>query len=228
MKYSISVNSVVIEKKSMFINISGEFIDPGINPKFLSSPKVILYFNNGKEDRRIPLVIKSKDKIYIDGKCIFSGTYSYRLDCIFWKTRGENLPFDMHLNLSFADFYEENIPVDITPKEFEQDNRFFSVDFKGDSYSFISYPEKLAANNRKANFIGFCNQFLKYIAFVFSILLVPLFIIEGLLTFTGFVSMPKKISDPNKLKRLISYVINRMASVSRDSFLIPYRLRYIQ
>ncbi len=218
MKYNVSVNSVVIEKKSMLINISGEFIDPSINPKFLSSPKIILYFTNGKEDRRIPLVIKAKDKIYIDGKCIFSGTYAYRLDCIFWKTRGQGLPFDMHLHVSFADFYEENIPMDITPVEYEQDNRFFSVDFKGDHYSFVSYPEKLASEGRKAAIANFANLVLKYIALLFSLILIPLFIIEGLLTFTGFVSMPKKINDPNGLKRLISYVIYRMSSVSRDSF----------
>ena len=88
MDYKIKINSIVVEKQSMTIDISGEFIDETINSKFLSTPKVILYFDNGEEDRRIPLVIRFRDITYINGKCMFSGVYTYRLDYIFWKTRG--------------------------------------------------------------------------------------------------------------------------------------------
>ena len=48
MDYKIKINSIVVEKQSMTIDISGEFIDETINSKFLSTPKVILYLITGK------------------------------------------------------------------------------------------------------------------------------------------------------------------------------------
>ncbi len=218
MQYSINVNSIVVEKQKMTISISGEFIDSSINPKFFSTPKVILYFENGREDRRIPLVIKSRDLTYIDGRCLFSGTYTYRLDYVFWKTRGDALPFNMYLNLSFADFYEEKIPADITPSEAEQDEKFFELKFRGNHYVITSKPEKLAGENRKRAFVQLLNSVLKFFACVFSVLLIPLFVLEGLLTFTGYTSMPDKIQAENKLIRLVSYVVHRMSVVSKESF----------
>ena len=218
MQYNINVNSVVVEKQKMTISITGEFIDSSINPKFLSTPKIVLYFENGKEDRRIPLVVKFNDLMYIDGKCLFSGTYTYRLDYIFWKTRGEGLPFNMYINLGFADFYEEKIPVDITPAEVEQDEKFFVVKFRENHFSITSKPERLVGENRRRVFVQALNTVLKVFSCVFSVLMVPLFLLEGLLTFTGFTAMPNKIQAENKLVRLASYVINRMSVVSRESF----------
>lgn len=218
MQYKININSIVVEKCSMTINLNGEFIDPSINPKFLSTPKVILYFENGEEDRRIPMVLRFRDITYIDGKCMFSGEYAYRLDYIFWKTRGKGLPFQMYLNLSFADFYEEKIEVDMNPELFEQDKNFFTLAPNGNHIDITSRPEKIVNRRRLGSLVGFINTIFKIFALLFSILLIPLFVLEGLLTFTGFTSMPKKISSENKLVRLVSYVISRMSTVSRESF----------
>ena len=89
----------------MVLTIMGEIADETINSHFLSKPKIVLHFINEQEDRRIPFVLSNVT--YVDGKCFFSGKYTYRLDLLFWKTRKEYLPFDMYLNLGFADFYEE-------------------------------------------------------------------------------------------------------------------------
>ena len=218
MDYNIRINSVVVEKQKMTISLSGEYIDPVINSKFLSTPKVILYFDNGVEDRRIPMVIRFGNITYIDGKCMFSGTYTYRLDYVFWKTRGQNLPFDMYLNLSFADFYAEKVPVKITPDEFVQDDNFFKLTDCGDHFHIESRPEKIRGEERKSSFVKALNFVLKIFTFLFSIILIPFFVLEALLTFTGFVSMPDKIESDSKLKRLVSYVLYRYSGVSREKF----------
>ena len=217
MDYKIKINSIVVEKQSMTIDLSGEFIDESINPKFLSTPKVILYFDNGEEDRRIPLVIRFRDITYIDGKCMFSGIYTYRLDYIFWKTRGQGLPFNMYFNLNFADFYAERVPIDVTPDEFIQDNRFFSLKACGDHFDITSRPDRINRYNRKGSIVKAFDSFIKFITLILSLCLIPIFIIEGLLTFTGFKSMPSKIESENKLARLVSYIIYRIARVSRES-----------
>ncbi len=217
MRYRIKINSLVVEKQSMTIDLSGEFIDESINSKFLSTPKVVLYFDNGEEDRRIPLVIRFRDITYIDGKCMFSGIYTYRLDYVFWKTRGKGLPFDLYFNVSFADFYEEKIPIDVTPSEFIQDKKFFILEDKKDHFSITSKPEKIIAYKRKGSFVSALDSFIKLITLLLSICLIPIFIIEGLLTFTGFKSMPSKIESENKIARLLSYIIYRCSRVSREN-----------
>ena len=217
MDYKIKINSIVVEKQSMTIDLSGEFIDESINPKFLSTPKVILYFDNGEEDRRIPLVIRFRDITYIDGKCMFSGIYTYRLDYIFWKTRGQGLPFNMYFNLNFADFYAERVPIDVTPDEFIQDKRFFTLKACGDHFDITSRPDRINRYNRKGSIVKAFDSFIKFITLLLSLGLIPIFIIEGLLTFTGFKSMPSKIESENKLARLVSYIIYRIARVSRES-----------
>ena len=98
----------------MVLTIMGEIADETINSHFLSKPKIVLHFFNEQEDRRIPFVLSNVT--YVDGKCFFSGKYTYRLDLLFWKTRNAYLPFDMYLNFGFADFYEEKINVDLTPE----------------------------------------------------------------------------------------------------------------
>lgn len=220
MDYKIKVNSIIVEKQVMHIDISGEFIDETINSKFLSTPKVILYFDNGEEDRRIPLVIRFRDITYIKGKCMFSGVYDYRLDFIFWKTRGEGLPFNMYLNLNFADFYIEKIPVDITPVEFIQDDKFFHITPNGNHLEITSTPEKIYSYKRKGSIVAAFDSFLKFITLILSLPFIPFFVIEALMTFTGFKSMPKKIQSENKLVRMVSYIIWRLGRFSRLTFTV--------
>lgn len=217
MNYNLSINSVIVDKNIFTISISGEFLDDSINSKFLSTPKVILHFDNGVEDRRIPLVIKSENITYVDGKCMFFGTYDYRLDCIFWKTKNRKEPFDLYFNLSFADYYEEKIAIDVTPKEFLQDNKFYTVEICNDHFIITEKSDRLAAYKARGSFVRKIGSFVKFIMLILSVVFLPFYIIEGLLTFTGYVNMPKKIETENKLKRLASYIIYRMSVVSRHT-----------
>ena len=114
--YKIKVKKLMIDRDIMTLTIMGTITDDVINSKLVSNPKLVLHFDNGIEDRRIPFVISNV--IHTDGKCYFSGRYKYRLDLLFWKTRADFLPFDMYLNFSFIDHYEEKIDVDLTPEEF--------------------------------------------------------------------------------------------------------------
>ena len=138
MEYSIKVKELIVSENTMTLTIMGYIADPSINSHFLSNPKLVLHFINKKEDRRIPFVLSNVT--HIDGKCFFSGRYNYRLDLLFWKTRAQCLPFEMYLNLGFADYYEEKIPVDLTAELTELDNRNYQVKTEGNKLSFI--PDK--------------------------------------------------------------------------------------
>lgn len=134
MKYSLEINNLAVINKKLEISITGKFIDPDISKEYLSKPKVILYFNNGIEDRRIPFVIKSEDITFMDGKCMFFGTYTYYLDLIFWKTRNAQIPFDIYFNLSFSDFYEEKVNVDLNLKQCNQDKKYYELEVGSNHY----------------------------------------------------------------------------------------------
>jgi hypothetical protein len=149
LQYNFSIDRIIVKGRDMDIQISGEFIDPSINAESLSTPKVILHFDNGIEDRRIPLVIKIGSISHLDGKCTFTGSYVYKLDLLFWKTRGKNIPCELYFNLSFADFYEEKVSVDVTPEVFKQDKRFFSLKNCGDHFVISKNTAKLKNDSRK-------------------------------------------------------------------------------
>ena len=136
----------------MILTIMGEVADNTINSHFLSKPKVVLHFINEKEDRRIPFVLSNVT--YVDGKCFFSGKYTYRLDLLFWKTRNNYLPFDMYLNFGFADYYQERIKVDLTPETFETDDKCYGYTFEGDHIRFL--PNRNKIRQKK------CNKFKRF------------------------------------------------------------------
>ena len=141
MDYEIRVKKFLIKNKTMHLTMSGVVRDEAINSHFLSKPKIVLHFFNGKEDRRIPFIIQNVT--YIDGKCYFSGKYKYRLDLLFWKTRKEHLPFEMYLNLGFADYYEEKLEIDLTPEEFLTDDKYYGYILEGNHIKFLPDKRKI-------------------------------------------------------------------------------------
>ena len=74
MNYSVYINSITITDTKMTLSVSGEIEDEQIAEDIYSKPKLILLFDNGKEDRRIPFVIR--DLGYFATKCRFSGEYT--------------------------------------------------------------------------------------------------------------------------------------------------------
>lgn len=218
MQYKLRFNSVTIEKRNMIIDVSGEFSDQSIKADSLATPKVIFHFKNEKEDRRIPLVIYFDDIVTVDGKVMFKSVYTYSLDCIFWKTRKDNLPFVMQVNLSYADFYEEAVKIDYTPRELIQDKNFYTLEIKKDRFSFSTDSSVIRKDHKKENFVLLVDRALKVLSIILAIPLIPIYFIMGLLTFTGYINMPAKIETENKVARLFSFVMSRMSAVCRENF----------
>ena len=203
----------------------GSISDPTINSHFLSNPKLVLHFNNGIEDRRIPFVLSNVT--HIDGKCFFSGRYNYRLNLLFWKTRKDCLPFEMFLNLGFADFYEEKIPVDLTPEFTETDDRNFRYTVHGNKIEFVPDKKKIFHNPVAKFFVKLFNGIIKTVLFIITIALIPFFILEALLRMTGIMNLPARFNDPNPIKRFIAYIFWRFSRVSTTDLSIWKVKRWI-
>lgn len=218
MQYKLRFNSVSVEKRNLTLSISGEFTDPSIKADSLATPKVVFHFKNSKEDRRIPIVIFFDDIVTVDGKVMFKSEYTYSLDCIFWKSRKENLPFKMQVNLSYGNFYEEAVNIDYTPGELTQDNHFYTLEIKKDCFSFSTNSTEIRSDHKKENFVLLVDRGLKALSILLAIPIIPIYFVMGLLTFTGYINMPAKIESENKLVRLFSFVMSRMSAVCRENF----------
>lgn len=225
MEYKIEIKEFLIKDKKMTLTIMGEVADKTINSHFLSKPKIVLHFNNGKEDRRIPFVLSNVT--YVDGKCFFSGNYTYRLDLLFWKTRKECLPFDMYINFGFADFYEEKLPVDLTPQVFETDDKCFGYTLEGNSFKFIPNRKKIVHTPLSRFAVGFVNFWLCFVEYIFAIVMLPLFAIDGLLRLTEIKPMPARFNDDSVIKRYIAFVFWRFSQVATNKVALWTVKRFI-
>lgn len=196
----------------MVLTIMGEIADETINSHFLSKPKIVLHFFNEQEDRRIPLVLSNVT--YVDGKCFFSGKYTYRLDLLFWKTRNAYLPFDMYLNFGFADFYEEKIKVDLTPEVFETDDKCYGYTVEGNHFRFLPNKKKIHHSPVSRFCVNFVNFLIKVVQFVFAVAMLPIYIIDGILRLTDIIRFPARFNDESYLKRFVAFVFWRFSQVA--------------
>ncbi len=225
MEYGIKVREMVIKENKLTLTITGEIRDESINSHFLSKPKIVLHFINEKEDRRIPFVLSNVT--YIDGKCFFSGQYTYLLNMLFWKTRRVYSPFDMYINFSFADYYEEKINVNLMPEVFETDDKCYGYKFEGNHFTFIPNPKKIEHSPVVSFIAGFLIFLIKFIEYIAAIILLPVFLIDGLLQITGLRQMSERFNDESVIKRYFAYVFWCFSRVSTTKVSIWTAKRYI-
>lgn len=212
MEYQIEVKELLIEDDRMILSVMGSVSDPSINAHFSSKPKLILYFTNGAEDRRIPFVLSNV--IHTEGKCYFSGRYTYRLDLLFWKTRSQFLPFDMYFNFSFVDYYEEKLKIDMTPEECLVDNTQFQYKLGDGCFSFVPNKRAILKSPLRRALVAVFNRITKILEYLFAIVMLPLFILEAIFRASGVIRMPARFNDEHYSKRFLAYVLWRFSNTS--------------
>jgi CDP-glycerol glycerophosphotransferase (TagB/SpsB family) len=156
----------------------------------LIKPKLVMFFDNGVENRRLPIPMVSV--VHEDGVCKFNATYKYQLDMLFWNTRKKWLSFDMHFNLSFGNYYEEKIDMIMAPVLQKCDGIVFSVSCSGQTMHF-DVNKKVAKNRTRSSavvkFIGFLYH---VISFCIAVCLIPWFILESILSLFGIYKLQNK------------------------------------
>ena len=212
MDYNIEVKELMIEGDILTLTIMGTVTDDVIDANLVSKPKLVLYFTNGSEDRRIPFVLSNV--IHTDGKCYFSGRYNYRLDLLFWQTRADYLPFDMYLNFGLIDYYEERIKVDLTPEECNIDGKMFKLEQKDGFYHFIPDKKAILRSPVKRFFVKFFQKIVKFLQYLIAIVMLPLFFIDALLHFSGVIRLPARFNDESQSKRFVAFILWRFSNVS--------------
>ena len=124
MNYQIKVKQIRVNKGSMYLNIEG-FVRCDIpDSNYIPKAKLVLYFDNGQEDRRIPFLFDRFEKR--DGGFWFQGEdRSYLLAQLFWKTKLSWLPTKLTFALQCGNEYEENIAVDYSELELDTKGAYY-------------------------------------------------------------------------------------------------------
>ena len=210
MNYQIKVKQIHIKKGSMYLNIEG-FVQCDLpDVDYIPKAKLILCFENEKEDRRIPFVYETCEKK--DGGFWFKGEgRSYLLNQVFWKTREECLRSHMTFALSCGNEYEENITVDYSDTEFIIQKPHFICSLEEDGLYFQKKRWYIAPFPIWKKILVFPWRFLKTLL---AILLIPWFGLEALASFVGWYQLEKSITTNHPIRKIIGHINIQFARLS--------------
>lgn len=209
MKYKIKVESIRLVGENMTISISGKVSGKRVDG-YLPKAKLVLYFDNEMENRRIPFVFSAQTKK--DDEFIFSGSYKYKLDCVFWKSRGKSNQMKLSFHLFFGTEYEENIAVDFSKTEIDVENNYFDCKIDGNTLDFQYNPLKIIKIPKPLRLILVVVS--SIIKFLIGLVLVPWFCVEAVLSFFGVGTMAVRITNRNPIRRIIGHVNTRFANIT--------------
>ncbi len=219
-EYLIKIEKIKIEYTTFHFEVSGEF--PFTDN--LAKAKIIMHFDNGIEDRRIPLMIPRMSYNEAEGIMTFKSRYNYFLQHLFWKSKNSTNEVRMHFNLLWGDVYEENIQIDMTPEIFEQDGLCYTCRVEGNTLVFTKTKDsdaKLKKHNAQIKRRNDTKKAIKsiyyWISFVLALCLLPWFIIDGLLALAGYVELDKRAqkTKANKFRKLVGHVNARLYYLSK-------------
>lgn len=214
MEYSIKIKKIEIENHHFRFTVAAEF--EAVNE--LSKPKVIMHFDNGIEDRRLPIVIGKVAKDEDTGYVSFTSEYDYLLDRLFWRSSRSDDDIVMKFNVLYGDYYEEGIALDMTPEEFVQDETCFVCKVEGNQLRFIPQPgraEVIARAEKKptgAKVKGVLNSIYHWISFFVGLCLLPWFAIDALMATFGIIGYAGKAKKTNAgiIGKFIGHINGRL------------------
>lgn len=195
MKYTIQIKKIALRNNEMEISFTGM---TEVKSE-VAHPKIILHFVQGKQDRRIPLVIQHS--FIHQGICFFGGTFSYDLPHIFFQ-KGQCASMEMYMNVLFEDYYEEKVPLDLTPEVWERSFNAYDAKVCGNHLLIQKNGRRVAPSPGKA---GSATIFFYWLFFVIGIVLSPVFLLEAVLAEAKLFpyKLPYIESGKTPLKRIL-------------------------
>lgn len=210
MNYQINVKQIHVLKGTMRLTIEGFVKCDMAESDYIPKVKLVLCFDNGEEDRRIPFLYDECEKR--DGGFWFKGEKkAYSLYQLFWKTRNTELKTKMSISVQCGNEYEENISIDYSETEVLLEKLYYHCELKEDGFCFQRKKEYIQPYPfGKRMWLGIIKPVKKVLAFV----LLPLFAIAGAVKVIVILPIMKKIPPSNLIRRVIGYMNNRFADLA--------------
>ena len=175
MFHSFQLEKFFIEEKILKVSINGTF-DYLNNSK---KPKISLTFDNGKENRRLPLQIIS---FYLDYKCFIHAECEYELEYLFLKENYSSI--SIKFSLMYGGNYIEDLKLNFENCILVSDNIYYKI--TAEDKKIVVLPQILLKEHDKLiNKYKHLITIYGYLLFFISIILTPLFAVDALLAQKG-------------------------------------------
>ena len=221
MDISVKVFELFVENSSLKIGlrVRGDY-DPKVR-----KPMVTVIFDNGKENRRIPMPIQayypSEDLKTFD---FFAG-YSYLLDQVFFKNYG-NEKMRMSIEVSYGEHLFVSPVMTESSDLLIYGSEFYHVAFGKKHQDIVikplqGEPETSIKNNIVNSIQSIVNLLWSLVLIVTAVILVPIFVIEALLNFVYCVN-PAPRNNKTGLMRILFHIKWRVSGIIRKNLSFAY------
>ena len=218
---SVKIFELFVENSTLKIGlrVRGDY-DPKVR-----KPMVTVIFDNGQENRRIPMPIQayypSEDLKTFD---FFAG-YSYLLNRVFFKESDAG-KIRMSLEISYGDNLFVSPVMTESSDLLIYGSEFYNVGFGKKHQDIVIKPLQIEQETSIKNNIicacqGFVNLLWNLVLIVTAIALFPLFVIEALLNFLYCVK-PAPRNNKSGLMRILFHIKWRVSGIIRKNLSFAY------
>ncbi len=197
------------------VRVKGPY-DPAVR-----APKIAVIFDNGKETRRLPILLQAYFPAESLETCTVFAKYGYNLDYLFFETP-ENKKIEIWFEYTYGDTIIDRIPFFISSDVKLDEDDMYHITCSEDSKRFVlkrtaDFKETPAISVFTDLVQSIINELWGLILIILAAGLLPLFLVEGLLYQFGCVKDVPKHKNEGKLKALY-HVRWRLNSFTRKSF----------
>ena len=176
MFHSFQLEKFFIEEKILKVSINGTF-DYLNNSK---KPKIRITFDNGAENRMLPLQVTS---FYLDSnKCFIHAECEYELQYLFWRKNYNDI--SIKFSLMYGGNYIDDLKLNFENSILISDHIYYKI--AAEDEKIVILPQKLLKEHDKSiNKYEPLITIYGYLLFFISIILTPLFAVDALLAQKG-------------------------------------------
>ena len=221
MNISVKIFELFVENSTLKIGlrVRGDY-DPKVR-----KPMVTVIFDNGQENRRIPMPIQayypSEDLKTFD---FFAG-YSYLLSSVFFK-ESDAEKIRMSLEISYGDNLFVSPVMTESSDLLIYGSEFYNIGFGKKHQDIVIKPLQIEQETSIKNNIicacqGFVNLLWSLVLIITAIALFPLFVIEALLNFLCCVKSAPR-NNKSGLMRILFHIKWRVSGIIRKNLSFAY------
>ena len=210
MEYHLRVNTIRFAGNNMTLGMDG-YIRSDEYGDYVPRGRVVLVFDNGIENRRLPLVINKESAS--NGKFTFSGGFLYRLNNVFWRSVDDTKKVTLKFQIYYGTEFEECAEIDVSKAVIEKINPYYEykpgereIELTYNPPKLIRLPKPVTAVLTAIRNICVC---------AIGLVLIPWFVVEVLFSLFGAGKLANRVTSKNYLHRIVGQITARFQDVTR-------------
>lgn len=178
MAYSLQIERFIIQEKILDISVKGKF-----KSQKPVNARISIIFDNGTENRRIPLLNKSNFYDEEKMQCLFAAEYKFFLPYLFWNKKCYD-DINLRFSLNCDEEYQE-VNIDFDEKILKSDNLYYKPITEDGKVTISLRKDKVKGEIIAQERYHSIYTVYTYLMFLIGIILIPFFAIDGIFATTG-------------------------------------------